>query len=203
MKLSLSEGSVDKVIEDALRVLKEGGVVSYPTESFYALGVAAFNESAVKRLFKLKRRSLEKALPLIVGSTDVLYSVVKSLPPQAVELMEKFWPGALTLVFYARDTMPGILLGDTNKVAVRIPGESFALRLARASYFPITATSANIAGEPPANNTDRLLSYFDDKIDLIIDGGKTPGGKPSTIVDVTVTPFHIIRQGSVLLETDR
>lgn len=131
-----------------------------------------------------------------------LASLVKTVPERAVELMDRYWPGPLTIIFEAVDNISDLLTAGTGKVAVRVPGESVALRLAREVGFPITATSANISSEPPADNPDAVLNYFGERIDLIIDAGKTPGGKPSTIVDVTVDPLNVLREGSVLLNAN-
>lgn len=199
LKLSLYEDPLEEVLKKALRVLREGGVMAYPTESFYGLGVAATNEKALRRIYELKKRAPEKAMPVIVGSREVLKSIVKSIPLEAEELMKRFWPGALTIVFDAIEGVSKILTGGSGKIAVRIPGESFALDLARAADFPITATSANLSGAPPAEDAASVINYFGDGIDLIVDGGRTPGGKPSTIIDVTLTPPAILREGRILL----
>ncbi|MBI4653939.1 MAG: threonylcarbamoyl-AMP synthase [Nitrospirae bacterium] len=197
--LYLTEDACEEVITETLNVLKDGGIVAYPTESFYGLGVDAFNENAIKKLFDIKKRPPDKPVPIIVGSREILKSIVKSIPIEAEDLMERFWPGALTMVFEAIDGLPEILTAGTGKVAVRIPGSSFALRLAIAADFPITATSANLSGMPPAREFVEVINYFGEAIDLVVDGGKTPGEKPSTIVDVTATPIKVLREGKVLL----
>lgn len=202
MILSFNENSSGKTIADSLGIVKSGGIIAYPTESFYALGVLATDEKALENLFLLKKRPAEKPLPLIVGGPEALAAVVKSVPELAVELMKRYWPGPLTIVFEAADNISDLLTAGTGRVAVRVPGESIALRLARQAGFPITATSANISSEPPADNTDAVLNYFGDGIDLIIDDGKTPGGRPSTIVDATVDPIRVLREGSILLNAD-
>jgi L-threonylcarbamoyladenylate synthase len=203
MIIPFNENSSAKIIADSLGILRGGGIIAYPTESYYALGVLITDEKAVKSLFDLKKRPVEKPLPIIVGDLYVLESVVKRVPDRARELMERFWPGPLTIVFEAADNTSVLLTAGTGKVAVRVPGESVALRLAREAGFPITATSANVSTEPPADDTDMVANYFGDRIDLVIDAGKTPGGKPSTIVDVTVTPMKVLREGSILLDTDQ
>lgn len=197
LKLSLYENPLEEVITRALQVLKKGGIVAYPTESFYGLGVTANIESAVKRLYLLKKRPLDKPVPVIVGNNNVLMSIVKSVPLQAKKLMDKFWPGPLNIIFDSKNNLPVMLTGGREKVAVRIPGNSFALALARASDFPITATSANLSGMPPAQEPEEVANYFGDDIDLIVDCGKAPGGAPSTIIDTTVTPARVLREGSV------
>ncbi len=195
----------ERIITEALKILKNNGVIAYPTESFYALGVLAINESAVKRLYELKKRPTGKAMPIIVGDMDTLKSIVRFIPLQAKELMKRFWPGPLTLIFEAQDELPLLLTGSTGKVAVRIPGESAAFYLARAAGFPVTATSANPSSRPPATTADEVKNYFGDNIDLVIDAGETPGGKPSTIVDVTITPPKVLREGrlNILIGTNQ
>ncbi len=200
LKLSLYKNPTDKIIAEALQILKKGGVVAYPTESFYALGVMINDEAALKRLYTLKKRPLEKAMPVIVGNKYVLKSVVKSIPPQAEKLIEIFWPGALTIIFDAKDDLSELLIGSKSTIAVRIPGKGFALSLAKAANFPITATSANLSGKPPARESEKVIDYFGEHIDLIVDHGKTPGGKPSTIIDVTTTPPRVLREGSIFSE---
>ncbi len=200
LRLLLQENPLESVLKNALQVLKNGGIIAYPTESFYALGVNTQNEDAVRRLYELKKRPADKPVPLIAGSREILKTLVKSIPPQAEFLMKEFWPGALTMVFDAAEGLPEGLTAGIGKVAVRIPGESFALSLAKAADFPITATSANHSGSSPAESADEVIKYFGETIDLIIDAGKTPGGKPSTIIDITVMPFKVLREGRVLVK---
>jgi L-threonylcarbamoyladenylate synthase len=197
--LPYKENCLDRIADESIKVLKSGGVIAYPTESFYALGVLATDLSSVTKLYEIKKRSADKPMPVIVGGIDVLKSIVAYIPDQAEELMGRFWPGPLTMIFQARDTLPEILTGGTGKVAVRIPGMSAALYLAERAGLPITATSANVSSQPPAEDLDAVKRYFDDAVDLVIDGGKAPGGRPSTIVDVTAVPPRTLRQGSILL----
>jgi len=159
----------------------------------------AMNEKAVKNIFDLKNRSYGKPLPLIVDDIQTLQTAAKEIPDQAKDLMKKFWPGPLTIIFEARKEVPLLITGEGKKVAVRVPGESVALQIAKIIKVPITATSANLSSMPPAINAEAVLSYFGDNIDLILDGGNAPGGKPSTILDVTVTPVRILREGSIKL----
>jgi len=198
--LSYTKESLDDIITKASGVLSKGGIIAYPTESFYALGVLASDDEALKRLFELKGRPPEKPLPLIVGDTDVLLSVAQNIPDQARNLIEHFWPGPLTLVFKARKAVSRLLTGGTGNVAVRIPGDSAALYLARAIRAPMTATSANPSAKSPAETAKEVSDYFGERVDLIIDAGRSPGGKPSTIVDVTDVPLRILREGRVSLQ---
>jgi L-threonylcarbamoyladenylate synthase len=192
----------DKVALDAaVETLGGGGVVSFPTETFYGLGVRFDMESALERLFALKGRSAEKAVSLIIGELEVLLELAApgAVTPLAERLMRRHWPGPLTLVFRAREGLPPYLTLN-GTVAVRVPGESFALRLARKVGFPITATSANPAGMPPPGDAETVREYFRERIDLLIDGGKTDGETPSTIADVTGDEIRIIREGAVALD---
>lgn len=196
---SFKPDKAKEALEKALKALKDGSVIAYPTESFYALGVLATNVAAVKRLCVIKKRPANKPLPVIVGDMDTLNLIVKSVPVQAEVLMKKFWPGPLTIIFEAVGGLPELLTGDSGRIAVRIPGESAALYLARIARLPITATSANPSGSVPARSAEEVINYFGERIDLVIDAGETPGGKPSTIVDVTVEPYKILREGRVEL----
>lgn len=197
--LSLNENDLGALVKEALSALKKGGIIAYPTESYYALGVMASDEAALRKLYKIKRRPLEKALPVIVGDEGALNKIVKSVPECATTLMKKFWPGPLTMIFEAKENLPELLTAGLGKVAVRIPGEGFALSMARLAGFPITATSANISSRPPAIHPDEVMEYFGNSIDLMIDAGGASGGKPSTIVDVTVEPPKLLREGRIAL----
>jgi len=198
--MTLTQHNEKAIIKEALRILKRGGIIAYPTESFYALGVDATDEKAVKRLFTLKRRSYKKPIPVIVGEIALLRSIVTEIPSHAQPLIERYWPGPLTLVFEAAETIPLILTGKGHTIAVRIPGEGFSLHLAKAADFPITSTSANPSSLPPAKDAEEVERYFHDAVDLIVDGGETPGGLPSTIVDVTCKSPMIIREGRLRVE---
>lgn len=187
-------------VRKAVGILIQGGVVAYPTETFYALGVKYDLEASLSRLYDVKRRPPEKGTPLIIGERSALALLSTSVSRTAMSLMDKFWPGPLTLVVPALENISDYITSGTHTVAVRIPGESFALRLAASAGFAITATSANVSGEPPAEDAKTVKEYFDGVIDLIIDGGKTPGDLPSTIVDTTVEPAQILREGAVKKE---
>lgn len=198
--VSSPEKGDGSIFASALRILNSGGLIAYPTESFYALGVCATHEGAVKKLFALKKRPADKPLPIIVGDRDVLMSIVKKVPDQAGDLMKRYWPGPLTLIFEARDSIPPLLTGGSGKVAVRVPGPGIALDMVRMLKMPVTATSANPSGGRPAVTAGEVLEYFGDSVDLIIDSGITPGGMPSTIMDITVCPPLLLRRGRVVLD---
>lgn len=186
-----------EVLNTAVETLKTGGIVAYPTETFYGLGVKFDLEQSLERLYEIKQRPKDKAMPLIIGEKRLLASLASSINSAAESLINGFWPGPLTLLVPAEENVSEWLTAGTRKVAVRIPGESFALRLARHAGFPITSTSANISGLPPARDAATVRKYFSDDIDLIVDGGESPGGLPSTIVDTTGNGMRIAREGAI------
>ncbi len=186
-----------QALDLAVGTINKGGIVAYRTETFYGLGVRFDIEKSLKRLYDIKHRPHEKAMPLIIGSADLLPVVTASVNMTAVSLIERFWPGPLTLIFRAKEGLSDLITAGTHKVAVRIPGDSFALELAKLINLPITATSANPSGRSPARDAETVIRYFEEEIDLIIDCGPAPGGLPSTIVDVTGDEIKIMREGVI------
>jgi L-threonylcarbamoyladenylate synthase len=195
--LKLNEDNAKDILSAAVDLLMNGGIIAYPTETFYGLGAKFDSAGALKKIYEIKQRPQDKAMPLIIGKRDLLSVIVVGVSSTASALMDKFWPGPLTLILSARENVSEYLTAGTHTVAVRIPGESFALRLAQTAHFPITATSANLSGLPPARDVETVLGYFGDRIDLIIDAGPTPGELPSTIVDVRASAMKVLREGVI------
>ncbi len=187
-------------IERAVEVLQAGGVVAFPTETVYGLGCDAENEAAIKRIFAIKGRPATHPLIVHLGDPSDIASWSAEVPRVAWRLAERFWPGPLTLILRSKKNISGYITAGTGKVAVRIPGKSFALSLAQKANFFITATSANLSGMIPAQDADAVARYFGDRIDIVIDAGPTPGGLPSTIVDVTGGGIRILREGAISKE---
>ena len=181
----------------AVEILRAGGVVVYPTETFYGLGVDALNQKAIKKIFAIKKRSLSQPLLILIPDQDYLPRYVADVPANAHRLMEHFWPGPLTMVFFASPQLPSILTAGTKKIAIRISPHPIARALTSAFAGPLTSTSANISGEQSPATAKEVFSHLGGMIDLIIDGGKTPGQMPSTIVDVTFSPPQLVREGVV------
>jgi len=200
LRIKVNELNLAQVLHYTADMLKKGGIIAYPTETFYGLGAKFDMEDSLKKLYDIKQRPEEKAMPLIIGNKELLTVITASMNKTAVSLMDRFWPGPLTLIFPAKENLSEYITAGTHKVAVRIPGESFALYLAITASFPITATSANLSGTSPAQDAETVIRYFGDKIDLIIDGGTTSGGLPSTIVDVTGDEIKLLREGAVKKE---
>ena len=181
----------------AVEILRAGGVVVYPTETFYGLGVDALNQKAIKKVFTIKGRSFAQPLLILIPEQDYLPRYVTEVSEKARRLMEHFWPGPLTMVFSASPQLPSILTAGTKKIAIRISPHPIARALTSAFAGPLTSTSANISGEQSPATAKEVFSHLGGMIDLIIDGGKTPGQMPSTIVDVTFSPPQLVREGVI------
>jgi len=184
-------------IERAVRVVKTGGLVAFPTETFYGLAADPYNSDAIDRLFRIKGRESGKPIGLVLDDIARLEGVVKSIPAEAAELIRKFWPGPLTLLLNIGRPVSPKLTGGTGKIGVRIPSHPVALRFLRGLGQPVTATSANPSGYEPAQTAEAVRESFAAGIDLILDGGPAPGGEASTIVDATLHPPRLIREGKV------
>ena len=184
-------------LDAAVKAVREGGIIAYPTETFYGLGVDAFNAAAVKRLVKLKARPGLKAISIIIKDACVLNTVVSEIPPEATRLIKRFWPGPLTIVFKAVEGLPGALTGENATIGVRVSAHPTAARLAAELSVPLTATSANPSGDPPPVTPEEVLSYFDGALDVLIDGGRLPGRLASTVVDVTGAEVKLLRAGAI------
>ncbi len=186
-----------EALSEAVAVLEGGGIVACPTESSYGLCARYDGRKALERLFLLKGRDRGiKPFPLIIGETGKLSLIAAGDWTAALELAKEFWPGPLTLLLNARAGLPELITRE-GKVAVRVPGPSFALELARSFGFPVTATSANPSGLAPATSAGRVRDYFGDGVDLIVDGGESPGGPPSTIVDAASEEIKVLRAGAI------
>jgi L-threonylcarbamoyladenylate synthase len=174
-------------------------VVAYPTETFYGLGANAFDSEACGRVLELKGREAEKALPVIVADIEQLGLITDELPRAVEPLAKRFWPGPLTLVIPVRSGLPGAF-ADLTTVAVRVSGLALARELARRGGFPLTSTSANRSGGSSAQTADEVETMLGEGLDLMLDGGRTPGGNPSTIVDVSGLEPRLLRPGAVPFE---
>jgi L-threonylcarbamoyladenylate synthase len=181
----------------AARILRSGGLVAFPTESFYGLGADALAPGAVERVFSVKGRPESKPLLVLVDSVAMAESLVSDLPSGARELMIRHWPGPLTLVLRAAARVPERLAAGTGTIGVRLPAHPVALALVTAAGRPLTAPSANPSDAPPPTTALAVRRYFEDVVDLILDGGATAGGTGSTVADCTVWPPRILRQGPV------
>lgn len=185
----------DDVSEAAWR-LRSGGVVAYPTDTVYGLGAVASDELAVRRLYRIKRRELDKPLPLLIASVTDVHIVADGLSREAEKLIEAFWPGALTLVLPRRQTFHSLALqGDS--VAVRVPDHAVTRRVVELCGQPITGTSANRSAAGSCRTAGEVRAQLNDDVDFILDSGPTPGGIESTVLDCTSEALKILRPGGV------
>jgi L-threonylcarbamoyladenylate synthase len=187
------------VLGAAAAVLRGGGVVAFPTETFYGLAARALDSRAIARIFELKGRPESKPLLVLVDSVAMAETVIHVSDP-ARALMARHWPGALTLVLTARARVPAALTAGTGTLGLRVSSHAVAQGLVQALGEPVTAPSANPSGASPPTTAADVLAYFADTLDLVLDAGPTPGGAPSTLVDATVDPPSILRQGAVAIK---
>jgi L-threonylcarbamoyladenylate synthase len=184
-------------IEKASQKILEGGVLAFPTETFYGLGADALELEALRKVFQIKGREENKPLLLLVADRTWLPGLVKKIPPVAEQLIERFWPGPLTLVFEASPNLPSILTAHTGQIGLRISSHPVAQALVQAVGRAITATSANVTGQPSASLASEVFQTLGKQVDAILDGGKTAGGLGSTVLDVCGVLPKILRQGAV------
>jgi len=184
----------------ASEIIKDGGLVAFPTETVYGLGANALNEQAVKNIFKAKGRPADN--PLIVHISDVcqLKDLVLDIPKKAQILMDKFWPAPLTIVMRKSALVPEIVSAGLDTVAVRMPDHSVALDLIRSCNVPIAAPSANTSGKPSPTTAKYVIEDMNGRIDAVIDGGNCPVGVESTVIDVTTAVPSLLRPGAVTYE---
>ena len=194
-----NSSDIGQAIQEAVLVLTSGGLVAFPTDTVYGLGAYPLLETAVKKIFEVKGRPDEKALPLLLADNSQLELAANEVPEIARRLAERFFPGALTLVLFKSKAIPDWVTGGDRKVAVRVPNHEVPRSLARSLGFPIIGTSANKSGFPPACDAHEVVEQLGDDIDLLLDGGPCPGGIPSTVLDVTVSPPKILREGVISL----
>jgi L-threonylcarbamoyladenylate synthase len=187
----------DNPIIATCQVIKDGGVVVFPTQYLYGLGADALNTEAVDKVFGIKQRPYHKPLPVLIPHPKDLTRLVQHVSSAAVNLMNRFWPGGVTLVFKAKDTLPTNLTANTGKVGIRMPRHPVALALTKLAGGPFTATSANITGGLGCSSISDMDPRISDKVDLILDAGPLKGGIGSTVVDVTVDPPKILREGAI------
>jgi L-threonylcarbamoyladenylate synthase len=179
----------------ALAVLQTGGLVAFPTDTVYGLGALAFHSAAVRRIYAAKDRPVEKAIPVLIADPADLEKVTLEVPSVAVRLASRFWPGPLTLVVEKHPDLPETVSAGST-VGVRVPDHPVARALLRAAG-PMAVTSANLSGQPSPSTAQAVLAQLGGRIELILDGGKTPGGVSSTVVDCTGIQPKILRPGPV------
>ena len=184
----------------AVAILNDGGVVAFPTETYYGLAVDPLNPMALNYLFTLKQRDIAKPILTLVDDRESLSSLVHEIPIIYNQIMEKFWPGPLTLIFQAKINLPTLLTAGTSTIGVRQSSHPFARQLLRAFGRPVTATSANISGKDAAVDAYEVKAHFGDQIDMVFDGGRAPGILGSTIIGLDGVRLNLIREGVIPYE---
>lgn len=184
----------------AVDVLANGGVAAIPTDTLYGLAANALDEPAVMKIYELKGRPEGMALPLLLSDAEDVRMCAKDVPHAAWTLMERFWPGALTLVVNKSTSIPGIVTAGLDTVALRVPDHPVPRAIVETLGSPITGTSANLSGRPGITNAAGVRREFGDTIDFVLDGGNAPGGTASTIVDVSGGELRLLREGAVSRE---
>lgn len=188
------------IIQKAAQIIKMGGLVVFPTETVYGLGANALKAKAVRGIFKAKGRPADNPLIVHIADKRDIFRLAKNIPKEALILAKKFWPGPLTLILEKKKIIPFEVTAGRETVAIRMPANKVALALIRASGVPVAAPSANLAGKPSPTNAGHVAKDLGDRVDLIIDGGKTKIGLESTVLDLTQRPFAILRPGGITKE---
>src|SRR5436309_5029408 len=186
-------------LQTAAGVLRDGGLVAFPTETFYGLGANALDPDAVGRVFRAKGRPASMPLLVLVDSTRMVRTVAADVPVRAERLMARHWPGPLTLVLRARPELPPALTAGTGTLGVRLSGHPLARALVRIAGLPVTAPSANPHGAASPVTAGEVKTSLGGAVDLIVDGGPTAGGAPSTVLDLTGPRPRVVRAGAVVL----
>jgi L-threonylcarbamoyladenylate synthase len=195
-----NSGLPDEKIRQAVQVIRQGGIVAFPTETYYGLAVDPANEASLQRLFQIKKRPAGKPLLLLVHDISLLDGLVSAVPDVYRPLIEKYWPGPLTLIFPAQPHLSTWLTGGTETVGVRISPRLEALALARIFGKAVTATSANLSDLPPARFASEVSDSFGSAVDFILDGGMTPGGSCSTVIGLRDGKLCLLRPGAITVE---
>jgi L-threonylcarbamoyladenylate synthase len=196
MRLFDANGLSEEDFGEILSFLRAGGVIGFPTDTAYGLGADPFNEEAVRRIFEIKGRPESKPILLLVNSIEMAEQV-SVLSTTAQSLAERFWPGPLTLILPARESVPNVVTAGTGTVGVRWGDAQFATRVISALGKPLTATSANLSGQSSAVTIEEVRAQLEGRLDIVVDGGRLPERGGSTLVDLTAPTPRILREGPI------
>ena len=185
------------IIQKAVAVVRQGGVIAFPTSTLYGMGADAGNPQAIRKIYAIKARSLHHPILILIGDKTWLPPLVKEIPKAATDLMEAFWPGGMTMVFRASDQVSPELMSDTGKIGIRVPTHPVAAAIVSGLASPLTGTSANLSGEAGCADIADLDARVAGQLDAVVDAGPLRGGRGSTIIDVTEDPPRILREGTI------
>ena len=189
----------DKLKEPA-QIIKKGGIVVFPTETVYGIGTNGLDENAIRKLYEVKQRPLNKPISLLVNNIEMVEKIAKNITEVEYKLMERFFPGPLTIILEKRDIIPDILTSNTNTIGIRMPSGEIAKKLIEFAGVPIATSSSNISGKPSGTNITDIKKDFEGKIDCFIDNGESELGIPSTVIRIIDNIPHILRQGKITEE---
>lgn len=187
-------------IKIAASILHRGGLVAFPTDTVYGLGADVTNKRAVKKIFLVKKRPLANPLPILIAKKTDLKKYTRAAPIKIKKITDKFWPGPLTLALSKKKIISDVVTADRKTVGVRVPANAVALALIQALGRPIATTSANLASKPSPTTARDVKKYLNNRIELILDGGKTKLGVESTVLDCTTSPPALLRSGAIPAE---
>ncbi|MFZ7133018.1 MAG: L-threonylcarbamoyladenylate synthase [Eubacteriales bacterium] len=190
----------EKLVLEAAAILREGGLVAFPTETVYGLGANGFDDAAVAKIFLAKGRPSDNPIILHICNEEMLKGIVKEIPPKAIQLMKKYWPGPLTLIFKKASCIPSNVTGGLDTVAVRMPSNKIAQRLIQEAGVPVAAPSANLSGKPSPTKSEHVIEDLHDKVDVIIASENSALGLESTVIDLTNAEPVLLRPGYITLE---
>jgi L-threonylcarbamoyladenylate synthase len=195
MKTEILSANAPNAITNTLEILLSGGLVAFPTDTVYGVGSLAFHEQAIESIYVAKDRPMEKAIPVLIGDNEDLIKVADEISLFAMRLIARFWPGPLTVLVPKKPTLPKAI-SATSTVGVRVPDHDIARALLRLAG-PLAVTSANISGQPSPTTAQQVFAQLGGRIAMIVDGGETPGGIPSTLVDCTGDEIQVLREGPI------
>jgi L-threonylcarbamoyladenylate synthase len=195
--ISVDTKNLSDSVNRAARVIRQNGLVVFPTRAFYGLGANPFSQKAIEKVYQIKVRDPAKPILVLIGALSDLAPLVREIPPLGMQLIKQYWPGKATFVFDAAGLFPDILTGGTGKVGIRLVAHPVAKELIRAVGMPVTGTSANKSGMPACSATTFLDSKIVQDVDLVLDSGPLKGDAGSTVIDVTVTPPKVLRKGVI------
>lgn len=190
-------------LKEPAQIIKKGGIVIFPTETVYGIGTNGLDENAIKKLYEVKQRPLNKPISLLVNNIEMVEKIAKNITEVEYKLMERFFPGPLTIILEKRDIVPDILTSNTNTIGIRMPSGEIAKKLIEFAGVPIATSSSNISGRPSGTNITDIKKDFEGKVDCFIDNGESELGIPSTVIRIIDNIPHILRQGAISEEEIR
>lgn len=191
----------EEELKEVVNTIENDGIVIFPTDTVYGIACNCFSEKAINKIFDIKERAKEKPINVLTDSVEKINLVVERINAKEKEIMDKYFPGALTIILDKKENVPDILTSNLKTIGVRIPNNKIALTILEQLSYPLATTSANLAGEEAGIEIKDFLELFSDKVDIIIDGGTTDIKQASTIVRVEDDKIKILREGSIKLDT--